>query len=347
MPRKAHRPPASTLSMAGVFAAGVERLAIDGGRALRPGHRHAAIEAIHLGDIEVAVTRKKVKNVHLSVHPPDGRVTLVAPTSTRTEAARAYAVSKLGWIRAQQAKLREQARETPRTFVTRESHNLWGKRYLLSVVEEEEAKPRVTRDHRRITLHVRPGSSIDKRRAVIHEWHKALLHDAVPPLIETWEPTLGVTVEGYFLQRKTKWGGQCPDENHPVEYGTGEEAKGSAGRCCRSRNATPHRAHAQSAIRRLAGSVLPWVARSPGGTERTSSCCRGVVEAGVTHPFACFHIVDCGRGRWQRNPQLLELTPPADVEKLSLAAQQILLVRRLQGRDSGWVEEVFAGRGSD
>jgi predicted metal-dependent hydrolase len=164
-------------------------------------------EAIQLGDIEVAVTRKDVKNVHLSVHPPDGRVTLVAPPTTRTEVARAYAVSKLGWIRAQQAKLREQAREAPRLFVTRESHYLWGKRYLLSVVEHDE-KPQVTVDHRRITLHVRPGSSLDKRHAVMHEWHKALLHDAVPPLIETWEPRLGVTVEGYFLQRmKTRWGG--------------------------------------------------------------------------------------------------------------------------------------------
>jgi predicted metal-dependent hydrolase len=164
-------------------------------------------EAFQLGDIVVAVTRKDVKNVHLSVHPPDGRVTLVAPTTTRTEVARAYAVSKLGWIRSQQAKLRDQARETPRTFVTRESHYLWGKRYLLSVVERE-AKPKVTMDHRRITLHVRPGSSLAKRRSVMHEWHKALLHEAVPPLIERWEPRLGVTVEGYFLQRmKTKWGG--------------------------------------------------------------------------------------------------------------------------------------------
>jgi predicted metal-dependent hydrolase len=164
-------------------------------------------EAIQLGDIAIAVTRKDVKNVHLSVHPPEGRVTLVAPRTTRMEVARAYAVSKLGWIRAQQEKLREQARETPRTFVTRESHYLWGKRYLLSVVERE-AKPSVSMDHRRITLSVRPGSSMAKRAAVMHDWHKTLLHGAIPPLIAKWERKTGVTVERYFLQRmKTKWGG--------------------------------------------------------------------------------------------------------------------------------------------
>ena len=99
-------------------------------------------ETIQLGEIAIAVTRKDIKHVHLSVHPPGGRVTLVAPTGTRLEVARAYAVSRLGWIRDQQAKLRGQARETPRQFIERESHYLWGRRYLLSV-REQEAKPSV------------------------------------------------------------------------------------------------------------------------------------------------------------------------------------------------------------
>lgn len=164
-------------------------------------------ETIRLGDIAIAVTRKGIKHVHLSVHPPSGRVTLVAPTGTRPSVVRAFAVSKLGWIRDQQAKLRGQARETPRQFVERESHFLWGRRYLLSV-KEEEAKPSVRLDHRTITLAVRPGSSKVKRAEVMHDWHKRLLHDAVPGLIRKWEPKLGVKVAGYFLQRmKTKWGG--------------------------------------------------------------------------------------------------------------------------------------------
>jgi len=163
-------------------------------------------ETIHLGDIMIAVNRKAVKNVHLSVHPPGGHVTLVAPTETRLEVARAYAISKLGWIRKQQKKLEDQARETPRRFIERESHYLWGRRYLMTV-EYQEAKPSVSLDHKRITLTVRPGSDARKRAEVIHKWHKSLLHAVVPPLIRKWELKLKVVVAGYFLQRmKTKWG---------------------------------------------------------------------------------------------------------------------------------------------
>jgi predicted metal-dependent hydrolase len=163
-------------------------------------------ETIQIGEIAISVARKDIKYVHLSVYPPSGRVTLVAPKGTRHEVARAYAVSKLGWIRAQQAKLRGQARETPREFVERESHYLWGRRYLLSV-REEEAKPAVRLDHRRIVLTIRPGTNRTKREAVMHDWRKSLLHDARPKLIQKWEPRLGVEVAGYFLQRmKTKWG---------------------------------------------------------------------------------------------------------------------------------------------
>ena len=163
-------------------------------------------ETIRFGDITIAVTRKDIKHVHLSVHPPNGRVTLVAPTATRTEVARAYAVSRLGWIRDKQARFRSQAREMPRQYIERESHYLWGRRYLLSV-REEDTKPSVRVSHRRILLTVRPGSNRAKREAVMHAWHRSLLHAAIPEAIRKWEPKLRVKVAGYFLQRmKTKWG---------------------------------------------------------------------------------------------------------------------------------------------
>jgi len=163
-------------------------------------------KTIQIGDLAVRVTLKNVRNVHLSVHPPDGRITLTAPTVTRLDVARAYAISRLGWIREQQRKLRNQERESPRQFVTRESHYLWGRRYLLTVVRRE-AKPSVSLDHKRITLFVRAASDAKKRSVVMHEWHRSLLHKAVPSLIEKWEAKLGVKVTGYFLQRmKTKWG---------------------------------------------------------------------------------------------------------------------------------------------
>lgn len=169
-----------------------------------------APERIQVGDLWIQVTRKNIKNVHLSVYPPDGRVTLSAPADTRLDAARAYAVSKLGWIRRQQKRLRQQVRESRRQYVTRESHYLWGRRYLLAIVESN-TRPRVVLDHKRITLHVRPGSRRDKRAEILHEWHKRQLHDIVPGLIEKWEPRIGVKVAGYYLQRmKTKWGSCNP-----------------------------------------------------------------------------------------------------------------------------------------
>ena len=143
----------------------------------------------------------------VAVHPPDGRVTLAAPLGTRLDVARAYAISKLGWIRAHQARLSRQAREPRRQYVTRESHYVWGKRYLLAVAEREQ-KPSVAMDHRRVTLTVRPRSTREKREAVLHEWHKGLLHAQVPRLIRKWQGRLGVRVKAYFLQRmKTRWGG--------------------------------------------------------------------------------------------------------------------------------------------
>lgn len=167
-------------------------------------------ESIQLGELIVEVTRKAVKNVHLSVYPPDGHVTLVTPMNTRWDVARAYVISKLNWIHSQQKVFQEQARETSRQFTERESHYLWGRRYLLCVVEKD-TKPRVKLDHRRITLIVRPGSPLEKRREVMYEWLRTLLRENIPPLIQKWQPTLGVTVKAYYLQRmKTKWGSCNP-----------------------------------------------------------------------------------------------------------------------------------------
>ena len=167
-------------------------------------------ETIVLGDVELTLVRKPVKHVHLTVHPPAGAVTLVAPKGTRTEVARAYAISRLGWIRRRQQQLAAQARETPRQFIERETHQLWGRRYLLSVRVAEE-RPKVEISHRRLRLTVRPGSSLTKRAAVMYEWQRAQLHAVLPALIAKWETRLGVRVTGYYLQRmKTRWGSCNP-----------------------------------------------------------------------------------------------------------------------------------------
>jgi len=124
----------------------------------------------------------------------------------RLDTIRVFAIAKLGWIKQQQKKLREQERETPREYVDRESHYVWGKRYLLRVIEGDAA-PSVALQHNRMLLRVRPGTDAKKKRAIVEAWYRRQLKNAVPPLIARWEPLMGVKVERFFVQRmKTKWG---------------------------------------------------------------------------------------------------------------------------------------------
>ena len=118
---------------------------------------------LRLGNIPVDVVKKDIKNVHLSVYPPAGRVRISAPKRMSMETIRVFAISKLGWIKKQQQKLREQARETPRDYVDRESHHVWGKRYLLTISESDE-RPLIELKHRSMLLRVRPATDPSKQR---------------------------------------------------------------------------------------------------------------------------------------------------------------------------------------
>jgi len=163
-------------------------------------------EIIQLGDITVYVARKAIKNVRLVVHPPDGRVTMTAPLTIHHEILRTHAASKINWIARNQEKMRSLRREPPRAYVSRETHFVWGHRYLLEVVEQDN-KPFVRIEPGRILMFVRPGTGLEKRAEVFHTWQRSLLHEFLPPLISKWEQKLGVKVSAYFLQKmKTKWG---------------------------------------------------------------------------------------------------------------------------------------------
>ena len=162
------------------------------------------VTELRLGDISVDVVLKDIKNVHLSVYPPTGRVRIAAPRSMSVETIRLFAISRLGWIK------RHQERETPREYIERESHYLWGKRYLLRLVD---GTPRsyVEIDHRHIELGVPEGTGIEKRRAILDNWYRKELREAASLRIETWADRLGVQVDRFFIQRmKTKWGGSSP-----------------------------------------------------------------------------------------------------------------------------------------
>ena len=161
---------------------------------------------LRLGALPIQVVRKDIRNVHLSVHPPAGRVTIAAPQHVSLEAIRAYAITRLAWIRRQQRKLQEQERETRREYIDRESHYLWGRRYLLKVVEKDEA-PRVSVKGSQMVLRVRPGTTAARRHELVEEWYRSQIRDALPALLAKWEKRFGVRVEKVHLQRmRTKWG---------------------------------------------------------------------------------------------------------------------------------------------
>lgn len=167
-------------------------------------------QQIRLGDITVDVVLKDIKNVHLSVYPPAGRVRISAPSRMSIETIRVFAISKLMWIKEQQKKLQAQARETPRDYLNRESHYLWGTRYLLTVVEADQP-PTVDLEHNRMILRIRPGTDTPKRQAIVEAWYRQQLTAAIPPLIAAWEPMMGVQVERFFVrQMKTRWGSCTP-----------------------------------------------------------------------------------------------------------------------------------------
>src|SRR3984893_290201 len=133
---------------------------------------------LDLGGITVDVVFKDIKNVHLSVYPPKGRVRISAPARMSLDTIRVFAISKLGWIKQQQQKLRGQERETPREYLNRESHYVWGIRYLLKVVEEH-ATPKVELAHRKMILRVAPGTSDETKRETVARWYREQIKAAV------------------------------------------------------------------------------------------------------------------------------------------------------------------------
>ena len=165
---------------------------------------------INLGDISVKVVKKDIKNIHLSVYPPTGAVRISAPLRMKSDTIRVFAISKLGWIKKQQEKLKKQDREAPRDYLDRESHYLWGERYLLKIVEED-APPWVELKHKKILLYIRPGANQEKKEAILDEWYREKLKEAIPPLIAKWEKLIKVKVNRFYVRRmKTKWGSCNP-----------------------------------------------------------------------------------------------------------------------------------------
>ena len=169
---------------------------------------------ITVSGIAVEVVRKDIKNLHLGVYPPHGRVRVAAPLVVNDEAVRLAVIDKLGWIKRQKARFAEQPRQSQREMVNGESHYFLGQRYRLRVHERDgrDGPGRVAlRGIAALDLFVRPGTSPDQREALLLRWHREQLRALIPPLLEKWQPMLGVQVADWGIKKmKTRWGSCSP-----------------------------------------------------------------------------------------------------------------------------------------
>ena len=201
--------------MAGAPRPAAARRAPQGGQeSSGAGLRSLVQDVLDLGELHAEVTRKAIKHVHLSVLPPAGKVRVAAPQSMALDTIRLFVISKLAWIRSQQRKLQTQERETPREFLNKESHYLWGKRYQMEISFADEA-PAVKLTPKKLQLQVRPGAKKMRCEQVLSGWYRQQVRDAVPALLAKWEPLLGVRVKRFFVQcMKTKWGSCTPGSGY-------------------------------------------------------------------------------------------------------------------------------------
>jgi predicted metal-dependent hydrolase len=161
---------------------------------------------ITVSGITVEVVRKAIKNLHLGVYPPNGRVRVAAPLAVSDDAVRLAVIGKLAWIKRQQAKFEAQQRQSRREMVRGESHYFLGQRYRLRVIEHHGAG-KVVLHNASIDLYVRPETSADQREQVVQRWYRSQLKALIPSLLEKWQLVLGVDVADWGIKKmKTKWG---------------------------------------------------------------------------------------------------------------------------------------------
>ena len=172
-----------------------------------------------IGALSVEVTVKPIKNLYLSVVPPDGSVRISAPEGMSPDHVRAYAIGKLGWIRRQQTRLAGQQRESPRQVVERESHHLWGRRLLLQIQEVNTA-PRIEVHPRRLVLFIRPSATAEKRQSILAAWYRKELRSEAATLINTWQKRLDVQANKLFIQAMTRKWGSCNPKSRNIRLNT-------------------------------------------------------------------------------------------------------------------------------
>jgi predicted metal-dependent hydrolase len=168
---------------------------------------------LQVRNLDVETIKKDIKNIHLGVYPPNGRVRVAAPLKTTDEAIELLVISKIPWIKKQQSKFIKQKRQTKREYVSGESHYFFGKRYLLNVLNTKD-KPRIEiKRTKHIDLYVKEKTDFKKKEKIIENFYRAEIKKLIPDLLEKWEKILGINVNEVRIKKmKTKWGSCNPKD---------------------------------------------------------------------------------------------------------------------------------------
>lgn len=173
-------------------------------------------DTLQIGSIEIKVTFKEIKNLHLSVHPPYGRVTISSPDFYDLEKVKIYAATKLPWIKKEQAKIQSQLREEPKLMITQESHQFMGKRYLLKVIEAK--RPKLVLKHNSLELFALPDATIEQKKKTLQKWYKKELETVIAKLVLEYSKLMNLSDVDFGVRKmKTKWG-SCSIENRMLWF---------------------------------------------------------------------------------------------------------------------------------
>ena len=166
---------------------------------------------VEISGMQVELVRKDIKNLHLGVYPPEGRVRVAVPLALSDDAARLAVIGRLGWIRRQQAKFQAQPRQSAREMLQGESHYYLGRRYRLALTETRGRQTASLQGSSHLVLQVHPGADLAARWRVLERWYRNQLHALLAPLVEQWAGTLGVPPPQWRVRwMKTRWGSCNP-----------------------------------------------------------------------------------------------------------------------------------------
>lgn len=168
---------------------------------------------LYVSNLMINTVKKDIKNMHLGVYPPNGRIRVAAPLKTSDDAIRLFVISKMPWIRKQQMKFLEQERQTRREYVAGESHYFFGNRYRLNVIHTN-GPPRIgIQGKTHIDLCIRANTTTQEREKIFERFYRSELRKIIPSLIAKWQKKIGVRANEVMIKKmKTRWGSCNPKD---------------------------------------------------------------------------------------------------------------------------------------